>query len=48
MERELSPKGIQDRSLVTTFLKDKNIDIELVENFEERNLLCQLFLMNKI
>lgn len=27
--RELSPKGIRDRSLVTTFLKDKKIDIVL-------------------
>ncbi len=27
--RELSPKGIRDRSLVTAFLQDKNVDIVL-------------------
>ncbi len=34
MERELSEKGMRDRTLVTTFLRDKNIDIALSSPFK--------------
>jgi 2,3-bisphosphoglycerate-dependent phosphoglycerate mutase len=32
--RELTPKGIEDRKLVTTFLSDKNIDVVLSSPFK--------------
>ncbi len=34
MERELSEKGMRDRTLVTTFLRDKNIDVVLSSPFK--------------
>ncbi len=34
MLRELSPKGMEDRKLVTAFLSDKNIDIVLSSPFK--------------
>ena len=34
MLRELSPKGMEDRKLVTTFLSDKNIDVVLSSPFK--------------
>ncbi len=34
MTRPLSEKGIQDRTLVTSFLKDKNIDVVLSSPFK--------------
>lgn len=49
MQRELTPKGLMDRELVTTFLQDKGIDmvlsspfmraVETVSHFAERHHL---------
>lgn len=34
MSRELSPKGLEDRKLVTKFLSDKNVDVVLSSPFK--------------